>query len=94
MAVQTSNDSPAMNGGAVEPKSILATWLARYLHGHDIATYLKNDWSSKVTPSQRQRFDNQGFNLDPTHLEDTLAAFKDTLQGKDWDGVIVGWCTK
>ena len=92
MAVQTTNVSPPMNGRAVKPKSRLSISLARYLHGHDVATYLDNDWSSKATASQRQRFDNQGF--DPTHPEDTLAALKDILQGRDWDGVIVGWCTR
>ncbi|KAJ9610696.1 hypothetical protein H2200_005473 [Cladophialophora chaetospira] len=76
------------------PKSVLTISLARYLHGHDVADFIAKDWDAKATPEQQSRFDNQGFNLDPDDVDGTLAALKDRLQEKKWDGVLVGWCSR
>ncbi|KIW92876.1 uncharacterized protein Z519_06725 [Cladophialophora bantiana CBS 173.52] len=86
---------PFVNGESDSPsKSILTISLAKYLAGHDISEIIEEDWSSKATPEQQRRFNNQGFNLDPLHEEATLAALNDKLQEQAWDGVIVGWCTR
>jgi hypothetical protein len=77
-----------------QPKSILTISLAKYLHGVDIAVGIAKDWNSKATPEQQSSFDNLGFNLDPTDVEGTLADLKSRLQERNWDGVIVGWCTR
>lgn len=77
-----------------QPKSILTISLAKHLHGVDIAVGIAKDWNSKATPEQQSRFDNQGFNLDPTDEEGTLADLRSRLQEKNWAGVIVGWCTR
>jgi hypothetical protein len=76
------------------PRKILTISLARHLHGTDASQVVEKDWSINATAEQRSRFDNVGFNLDPTNEEDTLAELKTTLQGDKWDGVIVGWCSR
>jgi len=96
MTTQTSTNGSAINGHDENVKSILTVSMAKYLMGHDITEVIEQDWSdgNKATPQQRRAFDNQGFNLDPTDVEVTLAGLKERLQDKKWDGVIVGWCTR
>ena len=82
------------HSGNAAPNIVLSISLAKYLHGHDVADVIAEDWNAKATSEQQARFDNQGFNLDPIDVDGTLASLKDRLQERKWDGVIVGWCTR
>ena len=77
-------------------KAVLTISLSRHLTGHPIAAVIDKDWTAKATPEQRDVFDSQGFDLDPGDGEvgGGLVALQETLRGRDWDGVIVGWCTR
>jgi hypothetical protein len=75
-------------------RSVLTISLAKHLKGQDVSQIIEEEWSSKASPEQQQAFDNQGFNLDPTDVDGTLVALNAKLHERDWDGVIVGWCTR
>ena len=92
----TTTTTATTNGTTLTspPKAVLVISLAKHLHGTDISIGIAKDWALKATPAQQHRFDNQGFNLDPTDEERTLSDLRATLQGRKWDGVLVGWCTR
>jgi hypothetical protein len=88
------SDSAITNGQQSPKTSILTVSMARYLVGHDIADVITHDWDARATVAQKERFFNQGFNLDPTDAEGTLKKLEATLKEKEWDGVILGWCIR
>lgn len=72
--------------------------LSKHLHGVDIASTLSDAWSPSASPHLSQstlaRFSNSGLNLNPVDLPATLSALETKLGSRNWDGVIVGWCTR
>ncbi len=90
----TVNDMTNGHSNIAAPKTVLSISLAKYLHGHDVADVIAEDWNAKATSDEQARFDNHGFNLDPIDVGGTLASLKHRLQEREWDGVIVGWCTR
>ncbi|KAH7024747.1 uncharacterized protein B0I36DRAFT_295415 [Microdochium trichocladiopsis] len=74
---------------------ILTVSLARHLAGHDIQHVLDKAWLDPAVPATtRDRFENQGFNLDIVDPEKNLASLRQTLKDREWAGIILGWCVR
>lgn len=56
---------------------------------------IAKDWAKpKADDGVRERFENVGFAVDPLDGEGTLKALEKVLGEREWDGVLVGWCTR
>ena len=82
-----SNHSPA-------PKSILVIGLTQHLTGSPIEKAIKEDWAKEEAHGIANSFDNAGFNLDPKDVPGSLKALQQELQGRSWDGILLGWCIR
>jgi hypothetical protein len=75
-------------------KAILTIALTKHLTGNSIDSAISSDWAAKSTPAQREAFDNVGFDFDPTNEAAQLAELEKVLRGRNWDGVMLGWCVR
>jgi len=75
-------------------KSILTLSASRYLSGVPVEKVVKADWDKEKADNVRDLFDNVGFNVDPKDVPSTLRAIKQELTGRNWDGVLIGWCLR
>jgi len=76
------------------PKSILVISLAKILTGHPVSTVIAADWAKPKASIHKEKFDVQGFDLNSSDIPTTLKDLKSRLQRRNWDGVLVGWCTR
>ncbi|SPJ79516.1 uncharacterized protein FTOL_07907 [Fusarium torulosum] len=75
------------------PIPVLTVSLSRHLNGRDINTGLEHQWSEpRVTASTASRFLNVGFDLNANG--DNLEELKSVLKGREWSGIILGWCVR
>lgn len=75
--------------------SILTISAARYLIGHDVNDVLTHAWSAPGVPADTaSRFHRAGFNLDVKNQPATLKQVQNTLEGSEWDGILIGWCVR
>lgn len=75
-------------------KNILVISAAYSLHGTPIAGGIEKEWSSKASPEARSSFKTVGFDFILEDVESSLLELGQTLQGRRWDGVMVGWCIR
>lgn len=79
----------------MSPPSILTISIARHLVGHDVNHVLDKAWlSPNISASTRSRFLHVGFNLSVDDNTSSIEELEQTLTGRDWDGLIVGWCIR
>lgn len=75
-------------------KFILTVSLSQHLTGIPIAKVIKADWNKAKARDVANLIENVGFNLDPEDVPGTLKALKSKLEGRSWDGIILGWCIR
>ncbi|KAK3058806.1 hypothetical protein LTR09_000371 [Extremus antarcticus] len=78
----------------VTQKHILTVGLTKYLTGNTISSAIDADWTAKVDPATRKQFNNVGFDIDPNDFPESLRDLRQTLHSQEWDGVLIGWCTR
>jgi hypothetical protein len=75
-------------------KSILVLSVSQYLTSVPISEGIRADWGNEKARNITDLFDNVGFDLDPKDVPSTLKALKHELEGRSWDGIILGWCIR
>lgn len=75
-------------------KAILVLGISKHLSGVPIAKVIATDWAKEKGNGIRDSFENVGFDPDPNNVTSTLATLKEILEGRNWDGVILGWCVR
>ncbi|KAH7407363.1 hypothetical protein BKA64DRAFT_705771 [Cadophora sp. MPI-SDFR-AT-0126] len=74
-------------------KSILTVSASLHLVGHPISSVLAKQWSL-APPAVASRFENVGYQVDPTDVPNALAGFRKALKEMEWDGITIGWCLR
>jgi hypothetical protein len=85
----TTNNAAATH----RQNDVLTVSLSKHLTGHPIDDVLDSNWRTADEATQ-QRFNNVGFDFDPTNVPRTLESLRDTLKRQEWDGVLLGWCLR
>lgn len=75
-------------------KSILVLSASQYLAGRSVSETIKADWGKEKAAHFADKFDNVGFAVDPTNESGVLESLQETMKGRAWDGIIVGWCIR
>lgn len=83
-----------MSSPSPVPLNILTISLYQHLHNEPISTILSSEWTKKTSPAIQDRFNNIGFDLDPTNEAKTLQNLRNDLRSRHFDGVTIGWCTR
>ncbi|KUJ16362.1 uncharacterized protein LY89DRAFT_782629 [Mollisia scopiformis] len=86
-SVNRTNGSPAR-------KLILVVSISRHLHGVPIEKGIESEWAKEKARDIKDSFENVGFNLDPKDVPTALRDLKHELEGRPWDGIIIGWCIR
>ncbi|PVH83774.1 hypothetical protein DL98DRAFT_512936 [Cadophora sp. DSE1049] len=73
--------------------SILTVSASLHLVGHPISSVLTKQWSL-APPAVASRFENIGYQVDPTDIPNAIAGFRKALKQREWDGIIFGWCLR
>ncbi len=74
--------------------NVLTISLSQHLTGEPISQVIEADWSTKAEVATQARFNNIGFDLNPSNLFATMGELRQTLQGGRWDGFLIGWCSR
>jgi hypothetical protein len=74
-------------------KSILVLSLSKHLHGTPISDGITAELSKPKASKFNKYFDLVGFDLDPEYNK-ISADLKRELRERDWDGVLIGWCSR
>jgi hypothetical protein len=74
-------------------KSILVLSLSKHLHGTPISSGIAAELSKPKAFKANKYFDLVGFDLDPDYNK-ISADLKRELRERDWDGVLIGWCSR
>lgn len=76
-------------------RAILTLSASQHLAGHPVASVIAKDWAKpKADNGVRERFENIGFAVDPLDEKGTLKGIEKILMEREWDGVLIGWCTR
>lgn len=89
-----SGNDNLSSGSTGARKSILVLSLSKHLTTHPISDVVAKDWARPKAAHAKAHFDNVGFDLDPVDVAGTLKKLKAELGSREWDGVVVGWCTR
>ena len=74
------------------PKHVLTVSLSRHLTGHPIDQVIAKDWAKN--PEAAKLFNNLGFDFDGNDIPASLQGLRETLNERNWDGILIGWCIR
>ena len=83
-----------LSNSSLARKSILTISASRHLVNVPVEEAIKADWAQEKARAMADSFENIGFNLDPNDVSSTLTALRKELEGRSWDGVLLGWCVR
>ena len=73
-------------------KSIITVSLAKHLTGESVNEVHAKDWNTAGKAASN--FDNVGFDVDYDNFDQALEDLRSSLDGRNWDGVLIGWCLR
>lgn len=74
-------------------RNIITISAAKHITGEPVAEVIEKVWA-KTDDATRARFNIVGFDFDPTDVPATLSSLRQSLQGRTWDGLLLGWCLR
>ena len=83
-----------MTSDDAKTKQILYIGLTKHLTGNTIDSIIAKDWDAKVDHATRAKFNNVGFDIDPSDFPAAFQDLRQSLSSRAWDGVLIAWCTR